>query len=144
MQLLERKHQAQIDLMEAENRAEATKLNNRIDELEKERAKLQDSVAQLEEKIKEDRKNNTFSMSKSGDRLMSVVRSVQELANELEHTSKTVTAGEYSVFNELRDNRKQEKILSLGENDENDEVADSDDLIDEETAAGEEPAEDKS
>ena len=51
---------------------------------------------------------------------MSVVRSVQELANELEATSKTVTAGKYSVFNELRDHRKQEKILNLGGGDNTD------------------------
>ena len=93
-------------------------LNKAERDLQRAQRLLQDSVAKLEEKIKEERKNNTFSMSKSGDRLMSVVRSVQELANELESTSKTVTGGEYSVFSELRDNRKQEKILSLGENEE--------------------------
>lgn len=63
---------------------------------------------------------------------MSVVRSVQELANELETTSKTVTAGEYSVFSELRDNRKREKILSLGDSDENGEMADGESPADQE------------
>ena len=106
--------------------------------LKQEQSRLQDSLAQLETKMKEERKNNTFSMSKSGDRLMSVVRSVQELANELENTSKTVTAGEYSVFSELRDNRKQEKILSLGERDENEENPADDSLLNanEETPEG--------
>lgn len=108
---LKKEHAGEI--LKVKTEAETT-----ISELKQEQSLLQDSVAKLEEKIKEERKNNTFSMSKSGDRLMSVVRSVQELANELESTSKTVTGGEYSVFSELRDNRKQEKILSLGENEE--------------------------
>ena len=136
MEALKSDHANEIRTVKSE--AEAT-----ISELKQEQSKLQDSIAQLEAKIKEDRKNNTFSMSKSGDRLMSVVRSVQELANELETTSKTVTAGEYSVFNELRDNRKQEKILSLGDSDENEETADDDSLVDQaETEASEERVED--
>lgn len=127
------------ELQKVRSEAEST-----ISTLKQEQSRLQDSIAQLEAKMKEDRKNNTFSMSKSGDRLMSVVRSVQELANELETTSKTVTAGEYSVFSELRDNRKQEKILSLGDSEENEETPDDDSQVDSEKAEiGEESVEDK-
>ncbi|MCB1751094.1 MAG: hypothetical protein KDI74_05165 [Gammaproteobacteria bacterium] len=125
VETLKRDHANEIRRVQAE--ADTT-----ISALKQEQSKLQDSITQLEEKIKEDRKNNTFSMSKSGDRLMSVVRSVQELANELETTSKTVTAGEYSVFSELRDNRKREKILSLGDSDENGEMADGESPADQE------------
>ena len=126
-------HEHANELQKVRSEADAT-----VSAMKQEQSRLQDSLAQLETKMKEERKNNTFSMSKSGDRLMSVVRSVQELANELENTSKTVTAGEYSVFSELRDNRKQEKILSLGERDENEESPADDSLLNanEETPEG--------
>jgi len=141
---LNQENKQALEALKVDHANEIQRLNSEtettISEMKKEESKLQDSIAQLEAKIKEDRKNNTHSMSKSGDRLMSVVRSVQELANELETTSKTVTAGEYSVFNELRDNRKQEKILSLGENDENGETDDDSLGENAETANDESPA----
>jgi hypothetical protein len=42
-----------------------------------------------------------------------VVRSVQELATELDETSRAVTDGEYSFFAEIKDMRDKETVLSL-------------------------------
>jgi hypothetical protein len=56
---------------------------------------------------------NMFSVSKSGEKLIRVVRSVQELASELDETSRAVTDGEYSFFSEIKDMRDRETVLSL-------------------------------
>jgi type II secretory pathway component PulK len=57
--------------------------------------------------------NNMFSVSKSGEKLIRVVRSVQELASELDETSRTVTGGDYSFFEQIKDQRDRDTVLSL-------------------------------
>ncbi len=99
---------------------ESARMDGIIAGLEGERGALQDlnrelegKIASLEENIKEAKLQNMFSVSKSGERLIRVVRSVQELASELDETSRTVTGGEYSFFNEIKDQRDKETVLSL-------------------------------
>jgi len=82
--------------------------------------KLKESLAELKKelfdtkhKIEQDNQNNMHSLSKSGDKLIRVVRSVQELANELDETSRTVSGGKYSFFEEIQDQRDRETVLSL-------------------------------
>lgn len=99
---------------------EAQRLGKQIAGLEAERDSLNATVAELDEtittlrgEIKESKLNNMFSVSKSGDKLIRVVRSVQELANELDETSRAVTNGEYSFFEQIKDQRDKEAVLSL-------------------------------
>lgn len=87
-------------------RAERETLGRRVGELEHE-------IRRLHDEVREARLKNMFSVSKSGEKLVRVVRSVQELANELDETSRTVTDGEYSFFAEIKDQRDREAVLSL-------------------------------
>jgi hypothetical protein len=74
---------------------------------------LQQTITELHHEIKEARMNNMFSVSKSGEKLMRVVRSVQELATELDETSLAVTGGEYSIFDAIKDQRDRETVRRL-------------------------------
>jgi hypothetical protein len=76
-------------------------------------AELGNELTGLHDEIKEAKLNNRFSVSKSGEKLIRVVRSVQELASELDETSRTVTGGEYSFFDQIKDQRDRETVLSL-------------------------------
>jgi cell division protein FtsB len=95
-------------------------LKQQLAELRVEREKLTEKSAQLErdltslrDEMKEAKLNNMFSVSKSGEKLIRVVRSVQELASELDDTSRTVTGGDYSFFDQIKDQRDRETVLSL-------------------------------
>jgi hypothetical protein len=95
-------------------------LNGRLAELQGERERLNaeigdlvKTIGRLEEEIKETRLQNVFSISKSGEKLVRVVRSVQELASELDETSRAVTGGEYSVFEAIKDQRDKDAVISL-------------------------------
>ena len=81
--------------------------------LQSENRTLQETIRELNEGIKEARRNNAFSLSRSGDRLIRVIRSVQELASELEETSRTVTDGEYSFIGAITDQRDRDTVLRL-------------------------------
>lgn len=88
-------------------------LRNERDEVAAEAVELKATVAGLRDEIKEGKLNNMFSVSKSGEKLIRVVRSVQELASELDETSRTVTGGDYSFFDQIKDQRDRETVLSL-------------------------------
>ena len=83
------------------------------DALTAKNAELGSEITGLHDEIKEAKLNNRFSVSKSGEKLIRVVRSVQELASELDETSRTVTGGEYSFFDQIKDQRDRETVLSL-------------------------------
>lgn len=109
-------------LQEAEQRGaeEKARLNELLAETRAERdglaakgAELETALAGLRDEIKEGKLNNMFSVSKSGEKLIRVVRSVQELASELDETSRTVTGGDYSFFDQIKDQRDRETVLSL-------------------------------
>jgi hypothetical protein len=109
----ERRRQAALSELKREHgealaglRAERDNLGRRVGELEHE-------IRRLHDEVREARLKNMFSVSKSGEKLVRVVRSVQELANELDETSRTVTDGEYSFFAEIKDQRDREAVLSL-------------------------------
>lgn len=114
------RHSEEVTRLENEKRALASdlqgqieNLQNRQHELEEEKSTLEGTLRELGEQSREEKLNNMFSMSKSGDKLIRVVRSVQELANELDVTSKAVTGGEYSFFNEIKDQRDRATVLGL-------------------------------
>lgn len=88
-------------------------LRNERDDIAAEAAELKTTISGLRDEIKEGKLNNMFSVSKSGEKLIRVVRSVQELAGELDETSRTVTGGEYSFFEQIKDQRDRETVLSL-------------------------------
>ena len=67
----------------------------------------------LRSEMKDTRLTNMSSVSWSGEKLIRVVRSMQELASELNETSRTVTGGEYSFFDQIRDQRDTATVLSL-------------------------------
>jgi hypothetical protein len=74
---------------------------------------LEQTLSELREEIKAARMNNMFSMSRSGEKLIRVVRSVQELATELDETSRTVTGGDYSFFEQIKDQRDRDTVRRL-------------------------------
>jgi hypothetical protein len=76
-------------------------------------SELEADLAELRDEVKEAKLNNMFSVSKSGEKLIRVVRSVQELASELDETSRTVTGGDYSFFEQIKDERDRDTVLSL-------------------------------
>lgn len=81
------------------------------------RGVLEDTIEILNERIAEGRANNIFSVSRSGEKLIQVVRSVQMLAREIDETSRAVSGGEYSFFEQIKDQRDRETVLRLtGEN----------------------------
>jgi len=109
MEALQGEHQERVQRM----RDEHTRLEVERDSLVQSVAELNQTVTDLHNRIKEARLNNRLSVSKSGEKLIRVVRSVQELATELDETSRAVTDGEYSFFAEIKDMRDKETVLSL-------------------------------
>lgn len=108
--------------LETDHQRQQSELRERIRELEAAKEKLgeenhglQDTIRELNESINEAKRNNTFSLSKSGDRLIRVIRSVQDLAQELDETSRAVSDGEYSVFDAIQDQRDRDMMLKLTE-----------------------------
>lgn len=109
-----------IGLLERQRQEEVSRLTDQLAELQTQHDERSERVAALEtenqalhEQIRDAKMNNMFSVSKSGEKLVRVVRSVQELASELDETSRTVTGGEYSFFDEIKDQRDRETVLSL-------------------------------
>jgi hypothetical protein len=116
----EQERDRRIGELQQRHAAEQAALEGRLavlgeerDRLQAEAAQLTATVAGLEQDIKEARLQNMFSVSKSGEKLVRVVRSVQELASELDETSRAVTGGEYSVFEAIKDQRDKDAVLSL-------------------------------
>jgi chromosome segregation ATPase len=106
------------------NREETERLNGVVSDLTVQREQHLESIKELEttlselrEEVKEAKLNNMFSVSKSGEKLIRVVRSVQELATELDDTSRTVTGGEYSFFDQIKDSRDRDAVLRLAGDD---------------------------
>lgn len=106
------------------NREETGRLNGVVSDLTTQREQHLESIRELEttlselrEEVKEAKLNNMFSVSKSGEKLIRVVRSVQELATELDDTSRTVTGGEYSFFDQIKDSRDRDAVLRLAGDD---------------------------
>ncbi|MCG6965001.1 MAG: hypothetical protein LJE59_00645 [Chromatiaceae bacterium] len=126
--------------------SEAAGLRAERDDLRHEVTTLQGTVMALREEIKESKLTNMFSVSKSGDKLIRVVRSVQELASELDETSRTVTGGEYSFFEQIKDQRDRDTVLSLaaGGNAERPAVADVDAAAEDKPTAGDTAGDDPS
>ncbi len=109
IQELEDRHTAKTELLNkqiSEYRQKQQTLYATISELET-------NIIELQNQVRESKLNNMFSVSKSGEKLIRVVRSVQELANELDETSRTVTDGEYSFFEQIKDQRDRDVVLSL-------------------------------
>jgi len=102
VETINKNHQSEIEQTTSKN----AELQNSITEQKKE-------LFDLKHKVEQNQQNNMHSLSKSGDKLIRVVRSVQELANELDETSKMVTGGEYSFFEEIQDQRDRDTVLSL-------------------------------
>ncbi|SCZ62314.1 coiled-coil domain-containing protein [Thiohalomonas denitrificans] len=120
LERLERERDRQAAELQQHHEAEVARLKVRIDELSTEQKELsttladrEQTVAKLNADIAEAQLKNSFAVSRSGERLIRVVRSVQELANELEETSRTVTNGEYSFFTAIKDQRDRETVLNL-------------------------------
>ncbi len=100
--------------------AEVERLNKQISEYRQKRETLYTTISELETKVielqnemRESKLNNMFSVSKSGEKLIRVVRSVQELASEMDETSRAVTGGEYSFFEQIKDQRDRDVVQSL-------------------------------
>jgi chromosome segregation ATPase len=113
-----------IQEIEQRNQQDVSRLQSHVDTMEAERernraqiAELEQTLTELRDEVKEARLNNMFSVSKSGDKLIRVVRSVQELATELDETSRTVTGGEYSFFDQIKDQRDRDAVLRLAGDD---------------------------
>lgn len=101
----------QVEVQELKARIQAHEAGN--ERLRHENHTLQDTIRELNDSIKEAKRNNTFSLSKSGERLIRVIRSVQDLAQELDETSRAVSDGEYSLFDAIKDQRDRETIFQL-------------------------------
>lgn len=113
-------HRHMVDMLTTEHQVQVQQMGDAYVRLEGDRdllvqrvAELEQSVANLNHRIKESRFNNMLSVSKSGEKLIRVVRSMQELATELDETSRAVTDGEYSFFAEIKDMRDREAVLRL-------------------------------
>ncbi len=117
---LEQNREQRIHELQERHAEEVARLQAQLETLTEERddlrvgvEELQESLTQLQLEIRETKLNNMFSVSKSGEKLIRVVRSVQELASELDETSRTVTDGEYSFFEAIKDKRDRETVLGL-------------------------------
>jgi chromosome segregation ATPase len=117
---LEQNREQRIRELQERHAEEVARLQAQLETLTEERddlrvgvEELQESLTQLQLEIRETKLNNMFSVSKSGEKLIRVVRSVQELASELDETSRTVTDGEYSFFEAIKDKRDRETVLGL-------------------------------
>lgn len=117
---LRKDHEQALSQLQERSGKDLERVNAEADGLRAERNKLNDEVAALQgaitalrDEIKEAKLTNMFSVSKTGDKLIRVVRSVQELASELDETSRTVTDGDYSFFEQIKDQRDRDTVLSL-------------------------------
>jgi hypothetical protein len=117
---VEHERDRRLRAQEERNAVEVARLTSQISELSAERdrlnatvVELDGTVTKLQNDIKEAKLSNMFSVSRSGEKLIHVVRSVQELASELDETSRTVTGGDYSFLDEIKDQRDKETVLSL-------------------------------
>ena len=113
-------NERRIQDLENRHTAEVERLNKQVSEYRQKRQALYATISELETKIielqnemRESKLNNMFSVSKSGEKLIRVVRSVQELASEMDETSRAVTGGEYSFFEQIKDQRDGDVVLSL-------------------------------
>jgi len=106
---LEPEHQRRQD----ELRSRIRKLEVAREELRGDNETLQSTIRNLNESIKEAKRNNTFTLPKFGERLIRVIRSVQDLAQELNETSRAECDGEYSAFDAIKDQRDHDVILKL-------------------------------
>ena len=139
MRELQERHVEEVARLEAQLKA----LTEERDDLKVGVEELQESLAQLQLEIREAKLNNMFSVSKSGEKLIRVVRSVQELASELDETSRTVTDGEYSFFEAIKDKRDRETVLGLANASTYTQVeSEPEEAADDGKASGEEEAED--
>ncbi len=108
-----RDHEAAMNALAEEKERELSVLKADRDTLAGRVEELERALTQKEQEIREARLRNMFSVSRSGEKLIKVVRSVQELATELDETSRAVTDGEYSFFEQIKDQRDRETVLSL-------------------------------
>jgi hypothetical protein len=106
LQLQQDRHTQTLQTRIASLEAQAVQLGN-------EKQHLQEALHDLNESVRDDRRNHSFSLSKSGERLIRVIRSVQDLAQEMEETSRTISDGEYSFFASIQEQRDRENILRL-------------------------------
>ena len=113
-------HGRRLQDLEQRNQQEVARLSDQVSALQQERDRRNAAIVQLEEtvtalrsEIKDAKLNDRFSVSKSGEKLIRVVRTVQELASELDETSRTVTGGEYSFFDQIKHQRDRDTVLSL-------------------------------
>ena len=106
---LENEHQRKLE----ELRVRVAEQDAAGEHLRTENRTLQGTIRELNDSIKEAKRNNTFSLSKSGERLIRVIRSVQDLAQELDETSRAVSDGEYSFFDAIKDQRDRETVMKL-------------------------------
>jgi len=110
---LEKANREQLDRLAAETQERIQRLREERDRLRERLAEMEEMMARLDEENKEARMKALFAVSKSGDKLVRVVRSVQELACELDEASRAVTGGEYSLLEEIKDKQDRDTILSL-------------------------------
>ncbi|MCP5305147.1 MAG: hypothetical protein H6953_06845 [Chromatiaceae bacterium] len=137
LQTLRDEHTRQIDELDRRRVSETADRDARIAAVEQQHQALNATLgerdralADLKEVVKEAKLKNMFSVSKSGEKLIRVVRSVQELASELDETSRTVTDGEYSFFDQIKDQRDRETVLSLAGSSQTASAADAGDDVD--------------
>ncbi len=136
---LQERHAEEVARLETQLKA----LTEERDDLKAGMEELQESLTQLQLQIREAKLNNMFSVSRSGEKLIRVVRSVQELASELDETSRTVTDGEYSFFEAIKDKRDRETVLGLANASTYTQVeSEPEDAADDEKTSGEAEAED--
>ena len=147
---MEQNREQRIRELQERHAEEAARLEAQLKALTEERddlkvgvEELQETLTRLQLEIREAKLNNMFSVSKSGEKLIRVVRSVQELASELDETSRAVTDGEYSFFEAIKDKRDRETVLGLANASTYTQVeSEPEDLADDEKTSGEEEAED--
>lgn len=113
LQELQQEHRQMLDGLEKRHAEQVAELEKGREALQKRIVEMEALVSRMEQENQEARLKNLFSISKSGEKLVKVVRSVQELASELDETSRTVTGGEYSFLEEIKDQRDRETVLSL-------------------------------
>lgn len=110
---LKREQQELLHDLKEQHLKEIAKVEHERDTLQEALGEAQAAVTRMEMEMREARLKNIFSVSKSGEKLVKVVRSVQELASELDETSRAVTGGDYSFFEAIKDQRDRETVLSL-------------------------------
>lgn len=120
MEKLQQEHDRRVGELREQQAAEVSRLEKSIaalsidkQSLEEKASDLEQEMGTLREQTKDAKLNNMFSVSRSGEKLIRVVRSVQELATELDETSRTVTGGDYSFFEQIKDQRDRETVLNL-------------------------------